>query len=250
MRFLARYRRLLTFAAVLGGIALVVLCTPIQSWLESFIGWAESAGPWGPIAVAAAYVPATVLMIPGSLLTLGAGFAFGVVVGTAAVSIGSVTGSVVAFFLGRTILRRWVAEKLEDRPRLKAVDEAVGRQGLKIVTLIRLSPAFPYNLMGYVFGITRVRSRDHILGSWIGMLPGTVMYVYLGYAARQAHDASMGQAAARSPLEWVLLGVGLIATIAVTVLVTRTARRAIRDAVPDDTTTAPEGALAPEGSPA
>lgn len=248
MRFFVRHRRVFAFAAVLGGLALLVLCSPIQAWLETFVQWAETAGMWGPIALAAAYVPATILMIPGTILTLGAGFAFGVVVGTAAISVGSVAGSVAAFFLGRTILRRWVAEKLEDRPRLKAVDQAVGEQGLKIVTLIRLSPAFPYNLMGYVFGVTRVRSRDHILGSWIGMLPGTVMYVYLGHAARQAHDASMGQGAARSPLEWALLGVGLIATIAVTVVVTKTAKRAIEDAVPASTDD--DSPLVPKGSPA
>ena len=246
MDFLNRHKRLLTLAAVVTALAVVVWLLPVRAWLESFITWAESAGPWGPILLAAAYVPATILMIPGSILTLGAGFAFGVVTGTLAVSIGSVSGSVAAFYLGRTILRDWVAQRLEGRPRLQAVDEAVGQQGLKIVTLIRLSPAFPYNLMGYVFGVTRVRSRDHILGSWIGMLPGTAMYVYLGHAARQAHDVSMGQGAERSPLEWVLLGVGLLATIAVTVLVTRTARHAIREAVPE----MPEDTPVPEGSPA
>lgn len=246
MNFLTRHKRPLAAVAALAGLAMLVVYVPVGAWLESFVTWAKSAGPWGPLALAAAYVPATILMVPGTVLTLGAGFAFGLAIGTLTVSVGSVAGSVAAFFLGRTILRSWVADKLEERPRLKAIDEAVGNQGLKIVTLIRLSPAFPYNLMGYVFGVTRVRSRDHILGSWIGMLPGTAMYVYLGHAARQAHDVSMGHGASRTPLEWTLLGVGLVATVAVTILVTRTARRAIRDAVPETQ----QDALVPEGSPA
>ncbi len=239
-----RATRLLTFVIVIAGLSMAFACFPVNDWLKAFIDWTASIGIWGPVVMAAAYIPATVLMIPGSIPTLGAGFAFGVAWGTVAVSVGSVLGSSLAFIIGRTVARDWVRARMQGSPKLQAIDRAVGENGFKIALLIRLSPAFPYNLMGYVFGITNIRFRDHFFASWIGMFPGTIMYVYIGATARNLSEVAAGGMAQRSDLQYLLFGVGLLATIVVTVLVTRIARRAIREYIPE----AEEGDSQPEAA--
>lgn len=221
-------RRILVLSCLALLVAAAAVLLPVREFTRSFVTWIEGTGAWGPVLLAAAYIPATVLFIPGTILTLAAGFAYEIVLGTAIVSVGSVLGSSAAFLLGRTLMRDWVARKMEARPRLKAIDEAVAREGFRVTLLIRLSPAFPYNLMGYVFGVTRVRFRDHFFASWIGMLPGTVLYVYLGCAARRLADPDL---AAEGPHPAFFVG-GLILSLVVTVYVARMAQRAIRNAVP------------------
>lgn len=218
----------LALAALFVGVRLL----PVNAWSTAFIAWVQGTGLWGPIVLSLAYIPATLLFVPGSILTVGAGYAFGIVVGTALVSIGSVVGTNLAFLLGRTLFRRRFERIIAESPRWRALDDAVERDGFKIVLLMRLSPAFPYNLMGYVFGVTKVRFKDHFFASWIGMFPGTVMYVYLGCAAQNLTQLAAGQGGQRSPAEWAVFGLGLLATVAVTVVVTKVARRAIRDAAP------------------
>jgi uncharacterized membrane protein YdjX (TVP38/TMEM64 family) len=177
------------------------------------------------------YVAATVLFVPGSILTLGAGFVFGVVGGTLSVSVASTLGALAAFLVGRYVARGWVAAKTADNPRFAAIDEAVGREGWKIVFLTRLSPVFPFNLLNYAYGLTSVSTPAYFLASWIGMLPGTIMYVYFGSLA--ANLATLGDAAeSRGAAQWILYGLGFVATVAVTVFVTRLARRALAQSVP------------------
>ncbi len=228
---------------IVAGLTVAVICLPVGDWMQGFLEWLASIGGWGPVVLAAAYIPLTVLMIPGSIPTLGAGFAFGIVWGTVAVSIGSVLGSSAAFLIGRYLARDWVQERIADKPRLKAVDDAVGQEGFKISLLIRLSPAFPYNLMGYVFGSTRVRFRDHFFASWAGMLPGTILYVYLGTTARSLTDAAAGMQQDGGALRWILLGVGLLLTVIVTIYITRIAKRSIARLVPPEPVEAPEPAV-------
>src|SRR5262249_61840093 len=138
--------------------------------------------PWGRGLRARASLPATVFAVPGSLITLGAGAAFGLIRGTLAVSAGSTLGAAAAFLLGRTLARGWVEHKVANKPRFRALDQAIGAEGFKIVLLLRLSPVFPFNVLNYALGLTRVSFRSYLVASWIGMLPGTVMYVYLGAA--------------------------------------------------------------------
>ena len=183
-------------------------------------------GPWGPALFVVLYVLATVLFLPGFILTLGAGAVFGVVKGAVLVSAAATLGATAAFLLGRYLVRDEVARRLARYPRFSAIDGAVAREGWKIVLLTRLSPAFPFNLLNYAFGLTRVRLRDYVLASWIGMMPGTVMYVYVGSLAGDL--AAIGQAErVRTPAEWGLYAMGLLATVAVTVYVTRLARGAL-----------------------
>jgi uncharacterized membrane protein YdjX (TVP38/TMEM64 family) len=199
--------------------------------LASFLEWVQSVGPWGAVLFAAAYVPAAVLLVPGSLLTLGAGFVFGVVKGTVVVSLGSTAGAGAAFIVGRSVARGWVARRLVGRPKMTAITRAVETEGFKIVLLTRLSPVLPFNLLNYAFGLTAVPFRKYIVASWIGMLPGTIMYVYVGSAANSLAALLSGEQA-RSTGQQVLFVLGLAATVAATIIVTRTARRALSEIVP------------------
>jgi uncharacterized membrane protein YdjX (TVP38/TMEM64 family) len=207
-------------------IVITVLFLPVQQDLTRFFDWIQRLGPMGAALFAAAYVPAAVLFVPGALLTLGAGFLFGVKVGTVIVSLGSTSGATAAFLVGRTLAREWVATKVAGNPTFGAIDRAVGTEGFRMVLLTRLSPVFPFNLLNYTFGITQVSLRDYVLASWIGMLPGTIMYVYLGSAA-QSLAALLSGGRRRGLAQDLLFVVGLVATVAVTVVVTRIAKRAL-----------------------
>jgi uncharacterized membrane protein YdjX (TVP38/TMEM64 family) len=213
--------------------------------LGEFLEAVHQLGGWGPAIVGAAYVPACLLFIPGSALTLFGGFAFGgtfrgLVVVTACLSVGSTLGASAAFLVGRTAARQWIEKKMAGNLRFRAIDAAVGSQGFKVVLLTRLSPVFPFNLLNYAFGLTRVSFRDYVLGSWIGMLPGTIMYVYLGSTAGQLADVVAGTAA-KSPAQQVLFYTGLAATVVVTIFITRVSRRALAAVAPGPVESEPMG---------
>lgn len=217
----SRWKWLLYLA---GGVAVLAAARYFQAQrlLQQVLDWIGTLGPWGPILFIGIYVVATVLLIPGSVLTLGAGAVFGVVRGSLYVSIASTVGATCAFLVGRYLARQAVARRIEGNERFVALDQAVANEGWKIVGLTRLSPVFPFTLLNYAFGLTQVKLTHFIVASWIGMMPGTLMYVYLGSLAK----AAAGERT-RTTGEWVLYGVGLLATIGVTVVVTRIARQAL-----------------------
>ena len=186
-------------------------------------------GPWAPAIFVLLYIVATILFLPGSVLTLGAGAAFGVVKGAIVASVAATLAATAAFLVGRYVARGWVERKIQGNASFRAIDQAVAREGWKIVGLMRLSPVVPFNLLNYAFGVTRVRLRDYVLASWIGMMPGMLMYVYLGSLAGEL--ATGGATRARTAPEWALYGVGLIATVAATFYITRLARAALRKRV-------------------
>jgi len=226
-----RYLRAGIAAVVLVAAGVAVALLPVRGLLDRFLHWVEALGPLAPVVIAAAYVPATVLFVPGSLLTIGAGFVAGVLWGTVAVSVGSTLGALAAFLVGRHLLRDAVEARLVRRPRFQAVQQAIGQGGFKLVLLTRLSPVFPFSFLNYAFGVTRVRLRDYLVGSWLGMLPATVLYVALGAGARSVADALAGHHGL-GPWQLALLAVGIVATVAVVVLVTRAARRALAEVAP------------------
>jgi len=223
-------RAVVVLALAAAGIAAFVFL-PVQLYLTDLVHWVRRLGWWGPLVFGLVYAIAG-LVIPGSILTLAAGFAFHVVLGTIVVSVSSVTTAVVAFWLGRTLARGWVEAKVAASPKFRAIDQAVAAHGFKIVFLTRLSPIFPFTLLNYAFGLTKVRFRDYLLASWIGMLPGTILYVYLGSAVRDVARLAEGHKEP-NPAEQVFFWAGLAVTVGVTVLVTRIARNALRQAVPD-----------------
>jgi len=183
-------------------------------------------GPIAPLVFIILYIVAAVLFIPGSILTIGAGVVFGLLRGAIYVSIGATLGAIAAFLVGRYFARDWVRGQLEGNPRFAAIDKAVGREGWKIVLLTRLSPVFPFNLLNYAFGLTAVTLRDYSVATWIGITPGTVLYVYIG--AISGNLATAGQTH-RTPAQWALNIVGLVATITVAVYASRIASRALKE---------------------
>lgn len=201
-----------------------------QGILTNALESIANLGPWGPAAFILIYIIATVLFIPGSLLTLGSGVLFGVGGGTVCVSIGSVLGATCAFLIGRYLTRDWVSKQIAGNVKFQAIDSAVASEGWKIVLLTRLSPIFPFNLLNYAFGVTQVSLKDYFFASWIGMIPGTVMYVYIGSLAGSL--AALGSSGrSRTTAEWVLYGIGLVATIALTVYATRLAKKALDEKI-------------------
>lgn len=198
----------------------------LASRMPDFLESLRRKGAWGMIAFVAAYVVACVCLLPGSLLTLGAGAVFGLARGFMLVSLASTLGATASFLIGRFAARDWVAGRAARHPRFAAIDAAVGEEGWRMVGLLRLSPVFPFNLLNYALGLTRVRLRDYLVASWIGMMPGTLLYVWLGAAAGDAVGLAKGRQA-RQPVEWVLYAAGLLATVWVTVRITRLSRAAL-----------------------
>lgn len=186
-------------------------------------------GPWGPIVFGLAYVVAALLFVPGSALTLASGALFGPLWGTVTVSVSSTTAAALAFLIARYLARDKVATQAAKFPKFAAIDEAIGQGGPKIVAMLRLSPAVPFSLGNYLYGLTSIRFWPYVLISWIFMLPGTFMYVYLGHVGQVGLSTAAGAQVGRTPGEWTLLAVGVLATIAVTVYMTRLARKAIRE---------------------
>jgi pyruvate/2-oxoglutarate dehydrogenase complex dihydrolipoamide dehydrogenase (E3) component/uncharacterized membrane protein YdjX (TVP38/TMEM64 family) len=218
--------KLILLIIVAAAVVFALWLLPLRQYVIDILEWTKDLGAWGPIFVALFYIVACLFFLPGSLLTLGAGFLFGLPVGVLTVWIGANLGACAAFLVGRTVARDWVAEKVSGNPRFSAVDEAVGREGFKIVLLLRLSPIFPFNLLNYALGLTKVSFTGYALASLIGMLPGTIMYVYLGSAARSLTDVAAGQVEgglARQIFFWA----GLAATVLVAYVVTRIARRSL-----------------------
>ena len=199
-----------------------------QLLLKNALEWIESLGAIGAVAFIGIYIVATVAFLPGSILTLGAGVVFGVWLGALYVFIGATLGATAAFLVGRYLARNWVAQKIANNDKFNAIDRAVGKEGLKIVVLTRLSPIFPFNLLNYAFGLTGVSIRDYIIGS-LGMIPGTLMYVYIGSLAGNLALIGTATQPTNPTLQWTIQIVGFIATIAVTVYVTRIAKQALNE---------------------
>jgi uncharacterized membrane protein YdjX (TVP38/TMEM64 family) len=194
--------------------------------VAAFLEWVQGAGLRGTLLFGLAYIPAAVLFVPASVLTLGAGFVFGVAGGTLIASLGSTAGASAAFMVARTVGHDWVAGRIAGYPALDAIGRAVESDAFKVVLLTRLSPLFPFNLLNYAFGLSSIPFKTYVVASWIGMLPGTLMYVYLGSAARSLAALLSGELR-RTPGQLAMFAVGLVATVAVTTIVTRGARRAL-----------------------
>ncbi len=222
-----KFVKIFLIAVVLVG--LIFLGRQAGGYITQFAAWVESLGVWGPIAFMVGYAVAAVAFVPGSLLTLAAGVIFGLARGTLYVAIGASTGAALAFLVSRYLARGWIEKRLEGNEKFAAIDRAVGKQGLKIVTLLRLSPIFPFNLLNYGLGLTKVRFIDYLIACF-GMLPGTFLYVYYGKAAGDlAALASTGAQQEKGWGDWLVLGLGLVATVIVTAIVTRIARRALKE---------------------
>jgi uncharacterized membrane protein YdjX (TVP38/TMEM64 family) len=215
-------KKILPTLVIVGLLVAAFRALPLADWLQSALNWVDSLGPWGPVAFIFLYALAVVFFFPASVMTLAAGTGFGVVLGSVYVSLASTLGAALAFLVGRHVARKAIQKRIDGNKTFSAIDSAVADEGWKVVGLTRLSPIFPFTLLNYAYGVTKVKFTHYVLASWIGMMPGTILYVYVG---------SLGKAAAssnnKSPLEWSFYGMGLLATIVVTVYVTKIAKRAL-----------------------
>ncbi|MGH7151392.1 MAG: TVP38/TMEM64 family protein [Planctomycetota bacterium] len=226
----ARGKWIVRSFVLLAALALLVLLgRRAASLVVPFREWMNGLGFWGPLAFVAAYILCSLAFIPGSALTLAAGASFGLVEGTIVVFLAAVCGSSAAFLVSRHLARKSIERRLAGNRRFAAIDRAVAKEGRKIVFLLRLSPVFPYNLLNYALGLTGVRFGDYLVGS-IGMIPGTLFYVLSGKVVGDVSAAASGATASKSAGDWLLLGGGLAATLLVSLLVARIARRALADA--------------------
>lgn len=222
--FLSRGAWLLT-----GLVVAWLAVTQIGPRLPQAVAWVDSFGAVAGVLFVALYAAAVVLFIPASWLTLAAGAVFGLAWGVVYVFAGAVLGSGLAFLSGRYVARPWVERWASTSPRFTAIDRAVATDGRRIVFLLRLTPLVPFTALNYLLGLTSISLKDMLLAS-PGMLPGTVLYVYYGRVIGDLTTLAAGAAPPRGPGRYVLLAVGLVATLAVTVHVSRLARRAMDEA--------------------
>jgi len=221
--------RLFALIVLVIGLLLAMRFLPVQQWLRNFNDSVGQMGVVGIFIFIGVYALATVLMAPGSILTIGAGFAFGLWKGFLAVSGGATLGASLAFLVARFVARRKVEAIAKGNDKFRKIDAAIGQKGAKLVFLLRLSPVIPFNLSNYFYGLTGVRFWPYVVASWVGMMPGTFLYVYIGAAGKDAVSAATGGKMMNHGWQhWTFMGIGLAATIAVTVWVTRIARDALR----------------------
>jgi uncharacterized membrane protein YdjX (TVP38/TMEM64 family) len=225
-------KSLLWLAAIAALVLILLGGRRAAELLPRFAEWVAGLGATGPLVFAAGYVAATILLVPGSLLTLAAGALFGVVRGTAIVLVAATTGACAAFLIARYAARERVAARMQRDARFAALDRAIGRAGRKIVILLRLSPVFPFNLLNYALGLTSVRFIDYLIAC-VAMLPGTLLYVYYGRVIGDVAALAAGARVERGWSYYLLLGIGLIATILVTATIARMARRELARNAPD-----------------
>lgn len=218
----------LLVALLLVGAAAALL--PVREWLASAVGWTRGAGPLGVAAYLAVATVAATLLVPKALLVFGAGFAFGAAGGLGVGLAATLAAATLSFAIGRTVGRSAVQARVGGEARWAGVDEAVGRDGFGIVLLMRLSPLFPYGLVNYALGLTRVRARDFVVASAMGMVPLNALYAWMGAAAPNVAQALEGRSN-WGPWDWATTAAGVAASLGVIFLVTRAARRGLEQAL-------------------
>jgi uncharacterized membrane protein YdjX (TVP38/TMEM64 family) len=223
--WLKKYWQWITLLLGLIGLSVAVSFLPVDDWVKSFTHWVRNLGPAGALIFIGVYAVAALLFFPGAILTIAAGFVYGIVGGTAVALVGATLGAGLAFLAGRYLFRRRIRKFADANKKFGAIDDAIGEQGWKIVGLLRLSPLIPFNVSNYFYGITAIGFWPYLLASFFGMLPGTLLYAYLGVIGQAGFS---GGEKGHSPLEWTFLALGLLATIAVTVFVTQIAKKALK----------------------
>ncbi len=206
---------------ILIGIILCQIQFNLIQTIPKIIQWIESLGIIGMSLFVLVYILACIFLIPGSPLTVGAGAVFGFWTGLILVSVGSTLGAVAAFLISRYLARGFIEKKIDKSHKFSAMDMAIKREGWKIIFLARLSPIIPFFLLNYALGLTKIRLRTYIISSWAGMIPGTVLYTYIGSLGKTILTTE------NSLADWVILGAGLIATVSVTLIISKIAKRSL-----------------------
>jgi uncharacterized membrane protein YdjX (TVP38/TMEM64 family) len=203
---------------------------PTPHYVMRLLEWIQGLGAWGAVLLIVVYALVCLLCLWASLLTLAAGFMYGVVWGTIAACLGATLGATIAFVLARTVLRGWIEHRLTTHPKFLAIDHAIGESGFQVVLLTRLCSLFPFNLMSYVFGLTNVSLGRYVPATLLGRIPETLAFAYVGWTAKSLADLAAGKVAFGIEQE-VLLGLGLLAMVAAAAVIARIARKALRETV-------------------
>ncbi|XP_010684249.2 uncharacterized protein LOC104898837 [Beta vulgaris subsp. vulgaris] len=226
--------RRLVFLLFLIAFIFLLYSLPIDQYLKEFLLWVkEDLGPWGPVVLAIAYVPLTVLAVPASVLTLGGGYLFGLPLGFIADSVGATIGATAAFLLGRTIGKTYVMSKLKNYPRFQAVAIAIQKSGFKIVLLLRLVPLLPFNMLNYLLSVTPINLGAYILATWLGMMPITFAFVYVGTTLKDLSDVTHGWSEV-STARLVFIGLGLIVSVVLIMSITKIAKASLDKALAEN----------------
>lgn len=224
----ARWKWLVVGIVILAGVVLGFyfhLPGRVQDVMKSILDQIKPLGFWAPVLFVLLYIISCVAMVPGSVLTLGGGAIFGLVEGSIYVSIGATLGATAAFLTGRYFTRDWVTAKIGAHPTFAALDQAVAAEGWKIVLLTRLCAIFPFFLLNYGYGLTRVSLRHYVVATWLGIIPGSTVLVYLGSLAQTGTQTT-------SPIGWAWKTFALISVLVTTIYLTRFAQRALGKKLP------------------
>lgn len=205
---------------IVAGLAVGQLLLP---WIPRFGAIVQDMGVWAPVVFVAVYVVGIVLMMPVFLLIMVGGAVFGVLQGTILAMLSAVVGGTIAFLIGRHFAREQVARRVAKHPLLASIDRVIGEDGIKLVFLLRLSPAVPFVLSNYTLGVTRVRLRDFVLGTF-GLAPIVAMYAAFGSAAGSV------TADGRPALSPAVMAGGVVVTVVLGLLLARIVQRAVREA--------------------
>ncbi|KAL8214923.1 hypothetical protein R6Q59_020372 [Mikania micrantha] len=222
------------FLMLLATFAYACFSLPIEKILKNFLLWIkEELGPWGPLVLAIAYIPLTVFAVPASVLTLGGGYLFGLPVGFVADSIGATLGATAAFLVGKTIGRSYVISKLKKYPKFQAIAIAIQRSGFKIVLLLRFVPLLPFNVLNYLLSVTPVRLWEYMLATWLGMMPITFMFVYIGTTLSDLSDITHGWHEI-SKTRWMFMAFGLTISVIMIVYIIKVAKASLEKALAEN----------------
>jgi len=228
-------------------IALVLIgrSLPVARIIALLKAQMDGSGVWGPVVFGLFYVVATLLLVPVVVLTIAAGVLFSLWVGTLIVSLASMASAALTFLTARYLAREKVRQWIHGQPRLWAVDKALEHGGWKIVVLLRLSALLPFSLQNCFYGVTPIGFWPYLIATWLAMLPGIFMCVYIGHATEAAVSGTRDYITA----EWIALGVGLVATIVVSIYITTLAKQKLREQITAQDRADEESAAEQEGVP-
>lgn len=211
---------------LVGAVLGIVVYFDLHEQVLTFLEWVEEQGAWAALIFIGVMVLVVVLILPGIFLTTGAGFIFGIVEGTAYVVVGTTIGAGLAFLLARYVLGEKARSYITSHSKLNVMNDALAQHAFMMVLLTRLIPFFPGKISNYVFGLTRFPFWQYMAGSFIGFIPFSLHNVYLGSIAGDLTSLTSGQSE-RSGAEWLVYGLGFVATIAAILYFNRVARKAL-----------------------
>ena len=236
-----RVQRALRIAGLLGAAA-ALIALGRSGLFDRALAFVAELGPWALPGFVALHVISVIAFIPSAVPNVAAGMLFGVGQGFAVSLVGAGVGAALTFGLGRLLGREWLERRFGGDVRFHSLIRLVSERGWRIIVLARLTPIFPFAIANYAFGLTRMRAVDYGLASMLGSIPSTLVLVSLGAAAGRFRDGS----GARSPAEWGLLGLGIVATLLLLLMMRRIAREALSGLPGEDVSVEASGEGTPE----